>query len=234
MKKKKILAVIPARGNSKGIRKKNLAILKDKPLIYYTINEAKKTNLITDLIVSTEDVKIAKISNKYKCSTPFLRPKKLSKDDTKTFPVVLHALKFMENQNKKKYDLILLLQPTSPLRKKKDIEKSINILVKNYKRYDSLVSLVSVGAHHPFRMKVIKKNFVKNFIDQGFEDMRPRQKLPKIFIRNGAIYLIKRNSFLKNKSLVGKKVYPYLMNDKNSINIDDKIGLKLANTLLSK
>ena len=161
------------------------------------------------------------------CETPFRRPKILSKDDTKTYEVIKHALKFMEKKNHINYDYILLLQPTCPLRKLKDIDFAINFLLKNKKRYDSVVSVVDVGANHPYRMKIIKKNYLKNFFEQGFEDMRPRQKLPKVYIRNGSIYLIKRAEFIKYKSLVGKKTFPYIMEQKNSINIDTIDDLEL-------
>ena len=224
---RKVLAIIPARGNSKGIKKKNIQLVNKKPLIYYTIKEAKKSKLISNLILSSEDNKIRKIANKFGCETPFRRPKILSKDDTKTYEVIKHAFEFMEKKNRINYDYILLLQPTCPLRKLKDIDFAINFLLKNKKRYDSVVSVVDVGANHPYRMKIIKKNYLKNFFEQGFEDMRPRQKLPKVYIRNGSIYLIKRAEFIKYKSLVGKKTFPYIMEQKNSINIDTIDDLEL-------
>lgn len=225
---KKILAVIPARGNSKSIKKKNIVKINNKPLIYFTIKEAQKSKLITDLILSSESEEIKKIANKYGCSTPFSRPKNLSRDSTKTFPVIKHALRFMENKKKIKYDLILLLQPTSPLREGSDIDDTIKILSKNYNKYDSLVSIVDVGAWHPYRMKTIKNKYLRNFYEQGFEDMRARQKLPKVYIRNGSIYLIKREKFLQLKSLVGKSVYPYIMDEKRSINIDNYNDLAIC------
>ena len=224
---KKVLAIIPARGNSKSIKLKNIVNLNGKPLIEYTINAAKRSKQIDDLIVSTDNKKIKKICEKLKCQVPFLRPKKLASDFTPTFPVILHALNFMEKTLKKEYEYILLLQPTSPLRTFTDIDESIK-KIKKQKKFDSLVSVSEVGPNHPYRMKVIKNKKLINFFEQGFEDMRPRQKLPKIYIRNGAIYIIRKKILLKKKSLVGYNTLPHIMKKNNSINIDSLEDLLLA------
>ena len=229
----KILAVIPARGNSKSIKLKNITKFDKKPLIEYTIKAAKKSKYIDDLIVSTDNKKIKKICETLNCRVPFLRPSKLSRDSTPTLPVILHAVRFMEKSLKKKYDYILLLQPTSPLRQVRDIDNSIKLLLRN-KKFDSIVSVTEVGANHPYRMKIIKKNKLINFFDQGFEDMRPRQKLPKVYIRNGAIYLIKKKTLFKKGSLVGYNTLPYIMKKNNSINIDSQEDLLLARYYLKK
>ena len=136
----------------------------------------------------------------------------------------------MENLNNKLYDKIIMLQPTSPLRKSSHIIKSLKII--NERNVDSVVSIVNVNGYHPYRMKIIKNNFLKKYIDQGFEDMRPRQLLPNIFIRNGAIYLNKRKVIINEKQLVGKKVKPLIMKDFESINIDSVNDLYLAESIL--
>ena len=128
MKNKKIIAVIPARGNSKAIPKKNIYKILGKPLIYYTINEAKKSKFITYILLSTDSKKIKKIAEKIGAPAPFLRPKNLSTDFVPSLPVVKHAVNFMEKIKGEKYDYILMLQPTSPLRKFKDIDDSIKHL----------------------------------------------------------------------------------------------------------
>ena len=174
MKNKKILAVIPARGNSKGIKKKNIYKINGKPLIYYTIKEAKKSKFIKDLVVSTDSKEIKKISKKYGAKVPFLRPANLATDFAPSLPVIVHAVRFMEKLKKIKYDYVIMLQPTCPLRKYYDIDNSLKKLIKS--NLDSITSIVDVGGSHPNRMKIIKNKRLYNFFEQGFEDMRPRQK----------------------------------------------------------
>ena len=216
--RKKIIAVIPAKGNSRAIPKKNIVKIYGKPLIYYTIKEAKKSKLIDDLVVSTDSKKISKISKKYGAKVPFFRPKYLSTDFMQSFPVVKHAVLFMEELNKCKYDYIVMLQPTCPLRSCADIDTSLKKLINS--KFESITSVVDVGGNHPYRMKIIKKNRLYNFIDRGFEDMRARQKLKKIYIRNGAIYAATRNTIFKKNSFVGKKKLPHVMPEERSVNID--------------
>ena len=187
----KILGVIPARGGSKSVNKKNIAEIAGFPLIYYTINEAKKISLFTDLIVSTDDKEIANISKKYGAKVPFMRPLEIAQDDTLSIDVLKHSLFEMEKIKNTEYDAVMMLQPTSPFRNEKHIDESIKIFKET--NADSVVSVVSVEGYHPFRMKRMIGHSLINYIDQGFEDMRPRQVLPKVFIRNGAIYLSKSN-----------------------------------------
>ena len=227
----KLLSVIPARGGSKSVEKKNIQLINGFPLIYYTIKEAKKVKYITDLIVSTDDKNIAEISENYGADVPFIRPKKLAKDDTLSVDVLKHSLREMERIKKIKYDAILMLQPTSPFRKSKHINDSIKIFLND--DCDSVVSVVLVDGYHPFRMKCMIGIKIIIYIDQGFEDMRPRQSLPKVFIRNGAIYLTKAELIRENKTLVGEKCIPYLMDENDSINIDTELDFLTAEQLFS-
>ena len=138
----------------------------------------------------------------------------------------------MEKFYNTKYDAIMMLQPTSPLRKASHIKEALKIF--NSNNVDSVISVVDVEGYHPYRMKKIKNNYLYNYIDQGFEDMSPRQSLSKIFIRNGAIYLNKRAVIMEIKQLVGKTVKPLIMNPKESVNIDSIIDFYLAEKLLKK
>ena len=230
--KKKILAVIPARGNSKGIEKKNIVKILGKPLIYYTIKEAKKSKFITDLVLSTDSREIKKIAEKFGAAVPFLRPRNLSTDFIPSLPVIKHATHFMEKAKGLKYDYILMLQPTSPLRKCKDIDDSIKKIINS--KCHSVTSIVNVEGNHPFRMKEIKKGKLINFVKKRFEDMRPRQKLKKIYIRNGSIYLSTRDTIMKQNTLVGKENLPYLMPKERSVNIDSWVDLLSAEYYLKK
>jgi CMP-N-acetylneuraminic acid synthetase len=125
-----------------------------------------------------------------------------------------------------------MLQPTSPLRTSEHIKEAIDMFLSN--DCDSVVSVASVNGNHPFRMKKLINNQLINFIDQGFWDMRPRQELPEVYIRNGAIYLINKDQLLKQKQLIGNKCLGYIMNDKDSINIDSEIDLILADLLIKE
>ena len=215
----KVLAIIPARAGSKGLKNKNIKLLNGKPLIAYTIMEAKKSKLISNIVVSTDSNEIASISKQYGAEVPFIRPKEFSYDNSLTYDVVKHCVDFL-NAKQDIYDIILLLQPTTPFRPFSSIDRSIEILL-NDKSFDSVVSVVDVDGNHPNRIKVIKEGKLLNYVNQGFEDMRPRKELPKVYIRSGAIYAIRAQNFISEKSLVSKKCAPLIMNYEETINIDN-------------
>ena len=225
-----LLAVIPARGGSKGIKRKNVRMLNRKPLVFYTINVAKNCDFISDVVVSTDDEEISKLSLEFGAQVPFIRPASLATDETPSYDVVKHGLLEMESRKNIRYDAVMMLQPTCPLRTVEDLDNSIRIFQST--RADSVVSVVELSDKHPFRMKRLVGDRLINYIDQGFEDMRPRQSLPKVYIRNGAIYVSTRRSFLSSESLVGQDCRAYLMPDSRSVNIDSEIDLLLAERLL--
>ena len=143
-----ILGVITARGGSKGIPGKNIKLLGGKPLIAYTIDVAKKSKLITHLIVSTDDEEIANVCRRYNVEVPFMRPKELSQDETTHIPVMQHAIRFMEDKLSMTFDLAVILQPTSPFRLSEDIDGTVKVLMES--EADSAVSLVNIPiAEHP-------------------------------------------------------------------------------------
>ena len=163
---------------------------------------------------------------------PFLRPKELATDTIESFPVITHALNEMEKIKGYKYDYFILLQPTSPLRTAKDIDNALSILINS--SYDSIVSVVDVEGNHPLRMKKIDKNgMLINYVNQDGENMKPRQELDTVYIRNGCIYASKRDVLFSNKSIVGYRCLPYIMTKENSINIDSEIDFFLAEKLMS-
>lgn len=227
----KVLAIIPARKGSKGVKSKNKYIIGGKPLIQYTIETALKSK-IDKVLVSTDCKEIRKISLELGAHAPFLRPKKLSTDNALTYDVVLHAIKYLKDNNEK-YDLIILLQPTCPLRTSSIINKSINVLNKNLD-VDSVVSVVDVDGNHPFRMKRIENNRLINFLDLGYEDMRPRQQLPKVYIRSGSIYAIRLKKMLEINGLVGGSVFPIIEKNDDVINIDNYNDLMLLKNRIEK
>ena len=225
-----LLAVIPARGGSKGIKRKNVRMLNRKPLVFYTIDVAKNCNFISDVVVSTDDEEISKLSLEFGAQVPFIRPASLATDETPSYDVVKHGLLEMESRKNIRYDAVMMLQPTCPLRTVEDLDNSIRIFQST--RADSVVSVVQLSDKHPFRMKRLVGDRLINYIDQGFEDMRPRQSLPKVYIRNGAIYVSTRRSFLSSESLVGQDCRAYLMPENRSVNIDSELDMLLAERLL--
>jgi CMP-N,N'-diacetyllegionaminic acid synthase len=226
----RILAVIPARGGSKSVPRKNIALIAGRPLIAYTIDEALKVPAITDLVVSTDDEEIAAMARSNGALVPFLRPAELAKDNTQSAPVLQHCLLHMEKERGIKYDAVLMLQPTTPLRSALHIIEAINLFKPD--DCDSVVSVVSVEGYHPFRMKRMIGKYLINYVDQGFEDMRPRQVLPPVFIRNGAIYLTVRQLIAHELRIVGDRCVGMEMSIADSVNIDNRLDFITAEILI--
>lgn len=224
------LAVIPARAGSKGVPNKNIALLEGKPLISYTILAALESTLITDIVVSTDSDDIADVARELGLEVYFMRPAHLAQDSSLTAPVVAHAKKQMEAIKNCRYQAIILLQPTSPFRTTSMIDEAINKL--KTKSCTSVVSVTDVNGYHPFRMKRIENGFLVNFVDQGFEDMRPRQVLPKVYIRDGAIYGIHADEFDRLGQLVTDSCVPIISANENAINIDSLLDFQLAENIL--
>jgi len=224
------LAVIPARAGSKGVPNKNIALLGGKPLISHTILTALESIFITDVVVSTDSEEIADVARELGLEIYFMRPAHLAQDTSLTAPVVAHAKKEMEAIKSYRYQAIILLQPTSPFRTKVMIDEAITKL--RNKECSSVVSVTDVDGYHPFRMKRVDNGFLSNFIDQGFEDMRPRQVLPKVYIRDGAIYGINSDEFDRLGQLVTDRCKPIISSGESSINIDSLLDFQLAEYVL--
>jgi CMP-N,N'-diacetyllegionaminic acid synthase len=228
MNDKKILAVIPARGGSKGIPNKNIVDIDGNPLIKYTIDAALGSAMLTHCIVSTDSDAIADVAKSCGALVPFKRPEHLSDDKALSLPVIQHAVEFMEAEQGQgyQYDVVIMLQPTTPLRQTEDIDNAINLLFET--NADSVISVVEVEGHHPLRMKRVVNGHLINYIDQGHEDMRPRQELPSAYIRNGAIYATQRDVLIKDSSFIGLDSRAYIMPSRRSVNIDTYEDLLLA------
>ena len=231
---KNILTIIPARSGSKGIKNKNLKILNGKPLINYSIEIAKKLKKISDICISTDSREIKNIVMNYSIDFYGLRPKYLSGDSSLTVDVVKYELKKYEKILKKKYEYILLLQPTCPIRKIEHLKNIINTVMSKKNDYDSGISLRKIEADHPCRMKVLKNKKLRNLIGGTSEDMRPRQKLPPVYIRSGSYYFIKVSEMKKNNSLVGKKCYGLVLKALYTYNIDTIDDLNLLKMKINK
>lgn len=228
-KGKKIIALIPARGGSKGIFRKNIRPLCGKPLIAWTIEQANKSRYLDKVIVSTDDREIARISTKYGANAPFLRPKKLATDRARLIDVVLHSLRWLKD-NCETYDLLMVLQPTSPLRLSRDIDKAIRLLFS--KRGKSIISVCEVIEYNPYFINTLPKDFSMEYFEPKHLMGKNRQEMPKFYKMNGAIYLAFSNFWVAKKSYLGKKTYAYLMPKERSIDIDNEFDLKFAEFLI--
>ena len=178
------------------------------------------------MVVSTNSKKVLSIAKKYQLTGLELRPENLSGNNSLTIDVVKYELKRFEKKNKKKYEAVLLLQPTVPYRKIQDI----NIALKKIQStsYDSVVSIKNVEVLNFLKMKIKKKKYNFNYSSEKKENMKPRQKLPKVFLRSGSIYMIKRRSMINLNSMVGQKVYGLEQSGEFTINIDTNLDLFLA------
>lgn len=220
--KKNIFGVITARGGSKSIPGKNIKPLLGKPLIWYTIEAARKAGVFNRLIISTDDEKIAEIAKSYGCEAPFIRPKELAGDKTPHLPVIQHAVQFLKEKENYEPDYTMILQPTSPLRQPFHIKEAIDLI--SGEKADSLVSVSLVPKHfHPDwqfvkdasnRLKIFTGGEIKNIT-------RRRQDLSDTYFKNGAIFLFKTELlFASTPSIYGDDVLAYVMDEKYNINID--------------
>jgi len=229
-KGEKLSGLIPARGGSKGLTGKNIIPLLGKPLIAWTIEQALASKYIDRVVVSTDNKEVAEVSKKYGAEVPFARPKELAEDNTKGIEVVLHAIDwFMKNDKLKQFDLLMLLQPTSPLRTTEDIDKAIEYLF--LREAKAIVSVCEVD-HHPLWSNTLPEDgCMKNFIRREVMN-KNRQELPVFYRLNGAIYLAYCNYIKERKSFFGKETFAYIMSKERSIDIDNEIDFKLAEILV--
>jgi len=229
----KILAVIPARGGSKGVPRKNIRLLGDRPLIAYTIETALKAqNLLHRVIVSTDDEEIAGIARQYGAEVPFIRPAELGADKARMVPVLQHAVSFVEDQDHVHLDWVLLLQPTTPFRSVEDIQEAVHLSQTG--GCDSVISVVQVFGVHPILMKRIENDRLLPFCIDEKEGTRRQDYQPPAYMRNGAIYLTRRNGLMENGSIWGKVIRPYIMPEERSVNIDNEMDFLIAEQMLSK
>lgn len=214
---KKFLIVIPARGGSKGIKKKNIYPVNGVPLIQYTIEFAKTLKLNYELIVSTDSKVIATLSKSLGAQCPFLRPKYLSTDFIGDMSVLRHALKRAEKKVVKKFDYVIMLQPTSPVRAKKQIYAAINTIIEN--NYNSVLSISPVEKkYHPFKQFELQNGKLKPF-SQKSKKIIARQQLSDSYIRNGVVYIFNRRFVLKSNYVYSDNS-GYILLTEHTINID--------------
>ena len=231
-KNKKILSIILARGGSKQIPKKNIALVNNIPLIAYTIVEAKKSNYISDLVVSSDDDEIRKVSVQYGAEAPFKRPDNLSGDTAKPVECDLHATKFMEKKNNMKYDYVVELLCTNPFKTSFDIDEAMKMQIKS--DADSVIGVMRLDDHHPIRIKKIENGYIKNFCFDEIPESRRQDLKPDAYIRNGSIYSMRRDMIEKGIRYGTENSLAYVMPRERTLNIDEPMDLLIADLLMKQ
>ncbi|MBE7432738.1 MAG: acylneuraminate cytidylyltransferase [Anaerolineales bacterium] len=218
-----ILAIIPARGGSKGIPRKNIRPFAGYPLIAWSIAAAKQSSLVTRIIVSTDDEEIASVAREWGAETPFLRPAELAQDKTTDLPVFEHALKWLEEIEGYHPDVVVQLRPTSPIRPRTMVDEAVNVLL-NHEDADCVRGVVP-AAQNPFKMwrfngeeKPLSKLLEVPGIAEPYN--APRQVLPPVYWQTGHIDAIRASTIVNKKSLTGDIVYPLVIDPKFTVDID--------------
>ena len=230
----KILALIPARGGSKGIPKKNIKLLLGKPLIVYSIEGAKKSQYIDRVIVSTDSQDIVDVAREAGAEVPFLRPAEISEDMTPDTPVFEHCLQWLKEKENFVPDMMVHLRPTGPLRTADEIDEAIEMLAAD-ETADSIRS-IEEPPKPPFKMWEPQGNYIKPFAElHGMKDFHtmPRQMLPKVYQTTADIGIMWTRTVVQKKSVIGDRVLPYYLKHP-TIDIDHLIDFEIAEMLLKK
>lgn len=226
----RILGLINARGQSKGIPRKNIKRLAGKPLIAYSIDAALASRYITDVVVSTDDDEIAEIAISLGADVPFMRPTHLASDEARQIDANLFAIEMLESQGRI-YDLVVLLQPTAPLRSTGDIDGAIVLILES--NADSVVSFSEVGRFHPYYMYSIEQNSAKPFISLPDYGMQ-RQQFPDVYIRNGALYIVRTDVLMRTGDIYGSETQAFQMPLERAVNIDTMDDWEYAEFLINR
>ena len=219
------VAIIPARGGSKGIPRKNIKELCGKPLITYIIETALRVEELDRVIVSTEDKEIAEVAKKCGAEVPFMRPEELARDETPTLPVLQHAVKYLEEKENYKPDIVVLLYATSPLLKHERVSEGIKMLREG--NFNSVLGVVEDRGHYWLET------------NNGYERLYPKALKNRQFIKpllkeNGAIYICKRDILIEKNEIIGGKIGFLVMKRDESIDIDELLDFEFTEFLMNR
>jgi len=219
------VAIIPARGGSKGIPRKNIKELCEKPLITYIIETALRVEELDRVIVSTEDKEIAEVAKKCGAEVPFMRPEELARDETPTLPVLQHAVKYLEEKENYKPDIVVLLYATSPLLKHERVSEGIKMLREG--NFNSVLGVVEDRGHYWLET------------NNGYERLYPKALKNRQFIKpllkeNGAIYICKRDILIEKNEIIGGKIGFLVMKRDESIDIDELLDFEFTEFLMNR
>lgn len=226
-----MLAIIPARGGSKGLPGKNTKLLGGLPLICHSIKAALASNLIDRVIVFTEDNEIATIAKNCGAEVPFMRPSNLANDTSIVLDSYLHLVDLINKENSKPIQSFVALLPTTPLRVSQDIDEAIKIF--NKKKADSVISVVEASVPLYWHMSITKEGILKNYSPE-FNVLKNRQEFKKHYVPNGAIYVFRTEAIRSTRQYYTEKTYPYIMPRERSVDIDNLLDFDWAEYLLHK
>jgi len=227
-----ILGITLARGGSKGVKRKNIKDLLGKPLIQYTIDEALESKYLDEYIVSTDDQEIASVAESLGAEVPFLRPDDLSTDQASSASALKHAVSFMEERESKKYDYIVELMCTNPLKLTLDIDNCIKKIIET--NADSVIAVHELEDHHPARIKMIIEDKIEDFIPEPNEARRQDLR-PKAYVRSGSIYCMKRSYLMElNLRYGGPNSRPYILPADRAVNVDTEMDFMVCEQLISQ
>ena len=221
----KVLGVIPARGSSKRFPNKNIRMLAGKPLVAWTIEAAQKAKRLTDYLVTSDALLITDVAKNYGAPVPFIRPAELATDTVRNIEVVAHALKFMETTQKIIYDIIVLLQPTSPIRNPAHIDQAVDLLWQS-----DLDSAVSVKGPFKKRDPILKA--IRNGVLEDYCPVEDPTDTEPFYMYNAALYAVKRDYFIQHKKLISPRQIPILMDPIYSVDVDTEADFLMAETYL--
>ncbi len=224
-KDKKILAVIIARGGSKGVPKKNIRMAGGKPLIAWMINAAKKSKYIDRLILSSDDKEIISVARDLGCDVPFVRPPEFAKDESPVSDVIIHTIKEIQG-----YDYVMMLQPTSPLIVSEDIDGCVGFCINS--NTEAVVSVTEPQKNPYWTFTKKEDNKLVPVFGQKYFNMQ-RQELPTVYTPTGAIYMAQSKWFIKNKSFYSELTKGYFIPKERSLDIDSELDFKVFETIIS-
>ena len=227
----KVLGLVTARGGSKGLPGKNVRVLGGKPLIVWTLEAARTSRSLTDILISTDDAEIAQVCRNAGFDVPFLRPAELAQDDTPHCAVIDHALAWWTETGNAIPDYLLLLQPTSPLRTADDIDGAIDHALQ--RNADAVVSICKSSAHPYWMKKLSPTGTIEPFLPDVDIGVR-RQDLPDVYVLNGALYLIRAYLWEQYKTFHIAGAHGYVMPRERSIDVDDVYDAEMCDLLLRK
>ncbi len=226
------VAIIPARGGSKSIPRKNIKLLGGKPLIAYSIETARASKLIDRVIVSTDDNEIAEVAKKYRADVPFIRPKELAQDSTPMLPVLQHAVTFLEKEGKLSVEYVVLLDPTTPFRSVGDMDACIKKIKET--NADSVDSVCEYEHNPYFNGMLIKANDKLVPLNKKYNRTGTRQEVPVVYRENAAVLVVKRDVLMKKNKLFTDNMRGVVMTQENSVNIDTPIDWAYAEFVIEK
>ena len=228
----RVLGLIPARGGSKGVSRKNVRALAGKPLLQWTVEAALAARTLTSVVVSTDDEEIASVGRRCGATVPFLRPVELAEDDTPTLPVVQHAVRALEKFGDR-FDAVCLLQPTSPFRKCADIDACVELLATS--GADAVISVLRVPPeYNPHWVYFTASDGSLSLSTGESEPLPRRQVLPAAFHRDGSVYVTRRDVVMENNSLYGRRVIGYELTQPCAINIDTPADWLRAESMMQE